>query len=255
MTTLKQRNPYWGIWETLGLGLLIFIVFSFFQSIFLLGYSVISLDNGVDSGLDSGVDSNFANTLETSISDGDAIGIAEIPSVVIGIALILLFTSIPKVISVKEYLKLYYPSFLVTLKWLGIMLLIILLLETINIFLEREVPDFMTDVYNSTDNHIILWIALIIGAPLFEEFLFRGFIFEGLKHSAIGVVGATLVTASSWSIIHIQYGWYEIFTIFLIGIALAIAKHKTQSLYIPLFMHMLMNLTASINMELVVALA
>ncbi|HIQ15929.1 MAG TPA: CPBP family intramembrane metalloprotease, partial [Leucothrix sp.] len=70
------------------------------------------------------------------------------------------------------------------------------------------------------------------------------------KQSAVGLVGATLITASSWAIIHLQYGWYEIITIFLIGIVFAIAKHKTQSLYIPIFMHMLMNLTASVLMEL-----
>ena len=240
--TQEVRHPYWGFWATIGFGVLIFITFSLIQSVILIGYGVYLQDWTLNS--------DFASSLNTLVFNGDAIGIAEIPSALIGTALILVFASIPKVISIKDYLKIYFPPFLTIIKWLGVMVLLILIMEGSNILLEREVPDFMSKVYGNTDNFIILWIAVIIGAPIFEEFLFRGFIFEGLKQSAVGLVGATLITASSWAIIHLQYGWYEIITIFLIGIVFAIAKHKTQSLYIPIFMHMLMNLTASVLMEL-----
>ena len=239
--TQETRNPYWGFWASIGFGLLIFIIFTIFQSIFFIGYAVYSLDWNAKNDL--------AITISNLMFDGDAIGIAEIPATLIGTALILLFASIPKVINVKDYLQIYFPPYLIILKWLGVMVLVIVLMEASNQLLEREVPDFMSKVYGSADNIIILWIAVIIGAPIFEEFLFRGFIFEGLRHSAVGNIGATLITASSWAIIHMQYGWYEIFTIFLIGIILAIAKLRTQSIYIPIFMHMLMNFTASVFME------
>ena len=239
--TQEMRNPYWGFWATIGFGLLIFITFSLIQAILLIGYGIYLQDWELDS--------DFAASLNTLVFNGDAIAIAEIPSALIGTALVLLFASIPKVISVKEYLKIHIPPLTTILKWLGIMVLVILLMEGSNNLLDRETPEFMGEVYGNTNNFIILWIAVIIGAPLFEEFLFRGFIFESLKQSALGLVGATLITASSWAIIHLQYGWYEIFTIFLIGIVFAVAKHKTNSIYIPTFMHILMNLTASVMME------
>ncbi len=239
--TQEMRNPYWGFWATIGFGLLIFITFSLIQAILLIGYGIYLQDWELDS--------DFAASLNTLVFNGDAIAIAEIPSALIGTALVLLFASIPKVISVKEYLKIHIPPLTTILKWLGIMVLVILLMEGSNNLLDRETPEFMGEVYGNTNNFIILWIAVIIGAPLFEEFLFRGFIFESLKQSALGLVGATLITASSWAIIHLQYGWYEIFTIFLIGIVFAVAKHKTNSIYIPIFMHILMNLTASVMME------
>jgi membrane protease YdiL (CAAX protease family) len=47
-----------------------------------------------------------------------------------------------------------------------------------------------------------------------------------------------------------QYGWFEIISIFFIGILLGIAKIKTKSLYVPIAMHMLMNLAASVGMAL-----
>jgi membrane protease YdiL (CAAX protease family) len=46
-----------------------------------------------------------------------------------------------------------------------------------------------------------------------------------------------------------QYGWFEMINIFAIGIILAIARLKTGSLYVPIAMHMSMNLLASVAME------
>ena len=90
----------------------------------------------------------------------------------------------------------------------------------------------------------------ILNDPFFEEFLFRGFLIEGLSRSKVGVIGAVILTSASWAIIHMQYGWFEIISIFFIGIVLCIAKIKSKSLYVPIAMHMLMNLVASIGMEL-----
>jgi len=237
-----QPPPYWGFWASIGFSLLIFIVFSLLQALFLVGYGFYLL-KGEWQG-------DFADSLDTLVFNGNALAFAEIPAALIGAVLVILFASIPKIISAKDYLQIHFPSFLTILKWLAIMTLAIMMIEAINIIAERDVPDFMSKIFTSSHNTVLLWIAVIVGAPLFEELLFRGFLFESLKHSAVGFIGATLITATSWAIIHLQYDWYEIFTIFLFGILFAIAKQKTQSLYIPFFMHMLMNLTASIMMEI-----
>lgn len=237
-----QNHPYWGFWSSLGIGLLIFVFFSILQTLFLLAYSIYSVGGEVTD--------NLINSLNFLVLNGDALGFAEIPAALIGSSLILLFTSIPKINSIRDYLKIHLPTFSTALKWLAIMVLVIFILEGFNILLDRQTPDFMNKVYQNTDNYIVLWIAVIIGAPLFEELLFRGFLFESLLNSKAGFIGATLITAASWAIIHLQYGWYEIFTIFLIGVVLAYAKHRSQSLLIPFLMHMLMNLAASIMMEI-----
>ena len=108
----------------------------------------------------------------------------------------------------------------------------------------------MTKVYANTQNLPLFWIAVSIAAPFFEEFLFRGFLLEGMSKSRLGLTGAIILTSATWAIIHMQYGWFEIISIFFIGILLCIAKVKSKSLYVPIAMHMLMNLTASIGMEL-----
>lgn len=195
-------------------------------------------------------DTDFTPLINSLALNGDAIAMAEIPSALIGTALVIFFASLTKNLNLKDYLQLNIPAIVSALKWLAIMGIIIFLMEASNYLLERKTPDFMNKVYGSTDNFLLLWLAVIICAPVFEEFLFRGFLFEGLKHSSAGLTGAILISASSWAIIHLQYDWYEIFIIFLIGIVFAIAKLKTQSLYIPILMHMFMNFTASVLMEL-----
>jgi len=199
---------------------------------------------------ESSSSANFADIITMLAYNGDAISFAEIPAALMGIFLILFFTKLRKPDSMTSFLELTTPSIKVVVKWLIIMLIIIGLMELGYILFERNTPDFMTKLYSSTKNLSLLWIAVIIAAPIFEELLFRGYLFEGIKQTAVGINGAIVITSASWAIIHLQYESFEVITIFLIGIILGIAKVKSRSLYIPIAMHMLMNLSTSIMMEL-----
>jgi membrane protease YdiL (CAAX protease family) len=250
---LSQQNSYmpqhWGFWGTVGFGFLVFTVFGILQSIILIGYGMYR--EGIDFSSGKLDESQLKTIIEKFAYDGDLISLAEIPSAIIGVGLILLFASMKKPFPIKNYLQLRLPESPVKtlLKWIGIMILVFIIMEGVNIFLERENPEFMTKVYSSTTNKVMLWIAVGVAAPFFEEFLFRGFLLEGLRYTRMGVVGAILLTSASWAIIHMQYGWFEIISIFFIGIILAIAQLKTKSLYVPIAMHMFMNLSASAVME------
>lgn len=249
-----SQNPpvpqYWGFWGTIGLGLLVLTVFGFLQSSILIGYG--SYLEGIDFSDGKPDEAELKTIIDKFAYNGDLISLAEIPSAIVGVGLILLFASLKRPFPVENYLQLRLPEspFKAILKWIGVMLLVFIVMEGVNIFLERETPEFMAKVYNSADNKLMLWLAVGVAAPFFEEFLFRGFLLEGLRHTRMGGVGAILLTSASWAIIHMQYGWFEIISIFFIGIILAIAQLKTKSLYIPIAMHMFMNLTASLMMEI-----
>jgi membrane protease YdiL (CAAX protease family) len=73
----------------------------------------------------------------------------------------------------------------------------------------------------------LLWFAIIVMAPLFEESLFRGFLIAGMQRSRIGAI---LITAALWSLIHLQYEAFYLVYIFIGGILLGIARVKTGSL-------------------------
>ena len=252
MNTLHEdhTHTYWGFWATLLLGILVFTVFSICQTIGLFAY-IAAVDPQVLSSLSNPESTIGADqVLSQYIYNGDAIAVAQIPAAIIGVLMIIWFSSMRKPLSIDEYLDLNLPTLKSMLLFLGLMILIMVAMESVNILFDRPTPEFMTRVYSSTQNLPLLWIAVAVGAPFFEEFLFRGFLLEGLSRSRLGLTGAILLTSASWAIIHMQYGWFEIISIFFVGIALCIAKLKSNSLYVPIAMHMLMNLVASIGMEL-----
>ena len=92
----------------------------------------------------------------------------------------------------------------------------------------------------------MFWIAVIIFAPVFEEALFRGFLFEGLMQSRAGVIGAIAVTSVTWAILHIQYNAAGIIYILLLGVIMGVLRWKTRSLWSPLIMHALVNLISTV---------
>lgn len=239
---LSVENPYWGFWASIGFGLIVFIAFSLMQAMVMYTYGLYLANWDMNADLRA--------IIEPLMLNGYVISLAEIPSALTGVGLVLLFVSLRKTLSFRQYLQLNPVSLKTIIMWVSIMLAFIILMETINQQMQRDVPDFMSKIYSSTQNYPLLWLAVIIGAPFFEEFLFRGFLLEGLRHSPLGDAGAILLTSASWAIIHLQYEWLDIFYIFLIGILFGIAKIKTQSLYIPIAMHALMNLIASIMMAL-----
>lgn len=248
-TRIDKSTLYWGFWSTVLLGVLIFVVFSIVQIIGLLSYISLVDPQAIESLSNPESTSSLERVLNKYLLNGDAIAVAEIPAAFIGVALILWFVWMRKPLSIDEYLDLTVPSLKSILTFLGLMILAMVLMETVNIWLDRPTPEFMTKLYSNTQNLPLLWIAVSVAAPFFEEFLFRGFLLEGMARSKLGLSGSIIITSAAWAIIHMQYGWFEIISIFFIGILLCIAKVKSKSLYVPIAMHMLMNLAASIGMH------
>ena len=85
---------------------------------------------------------------------------------------------------------------------------------------------------------------------MFEETFFRGFLFEGFRHSRIGIAGTIVLTALIWALFHVQYGIYEIVTIFVMGIILGIVRLDTRSLWSTLLMHAFSNLIATLEIAI-----
>ena len=93
---------------------------------------------------------------------------------------------------------------------------------------------------------------MIVAAPLFEEIFFRGFLFQGIRHSKLGAVGAIVITAAVWAMIHMQYNAFQMSLIFLGGLLLGTARLKTDSIQPTIVMHVLWNIIALIETAVVV---
>lgn len=170
--------------------------------------------------------------------------------------LIVLAVKLRRGASVFEYLGLHMPPRRQIMGWLGFFVGFLILLDLATYLLGRPiVPEFMWRVYSSAEGHWILWIALIIAAPVIEELFFRGFLIKGLAASPIKPVGAVLVTSAIWAVIHLQYDLYGIASIFLMGLILGAARIKTGSTMLPIFLHAVANFVATIETAIFVAYA
>lgn len=110
------------------------------------------------------------------------------------------------------------------------------------------VPEFMRSIYESAEFLPLLWVTLMVAAPIGEEVFFRGFIYRGLEFSPLGWLGATVITAAMWAFVHFQYDWVGVTVIFGSGLLLGALRHRTGSVVPCILLHSLMNLIATVEL-------
>jgi membrane protease YdiL (CAAX protease family) len=138
------------------------------------------------------------------------------------------------------------------LRWVLLTLALIVVIDGITWLTGHDiVPQIMREVYASTTWPILIWLTLIVAAPLGEELLFRGLMFQGLVETWLGFIGAAIVSSLAWSLLHIQYDLRGMITVFTIGLLLAAARHFTRSTVICICMHAVMNFVATLEIVLV----
>ena len=236
----SSKTP-WGAWATAGWGFLIMIAFFIFQGFVYAGFAAVEAVNNPGIRIDSMMKSIGMN--------GFVIVVTSCITTPLCIALIVVCARLRKGPSVKRYLGFNAVTPRTMLMWLGILTLFALASDVLTRLLGRPiVPDFMVHIYETVSIAPLLWIALIVSAPLFEEIFFRGFLFEGFQHSQLGPIGTIFLTSLGWTVLHLQYGTYELGTIFVLGILFGVARLKTRSIYPPLAMHTLFNLFAMVQL-------
>ena len=83
----------------------------------------------------------------------------------------------------------------------------------------------------------VIALAIAVGAPLSEELMFRGFLQSALARTGLGFVGATLITATSWAVLHWQYSVLGLVQVFLIGLYLSWLLWRSGTLWLPIIVH------------------
>jgi membrane protease YdiL (CAAX protease family) len=115
----------------------------------------------------------------------------------------------------------------------------------------REVqPGFMGDVLKSARADGALWllvIAFCVAAPVTEEFFARGFLYRGWSESALGPIGAILLSSLVWTALHLQYDWFFFGEVFSIGLLLGYLRYRFHSTWLTVFVHGLNNLAAVVQ--------
>ena len=83
------------------------------------------------------------------------------------------------------------------------------------------------------------WLAAlaIAAAPVFEEFIFRGLVFGGLRRSFDPAV-ATLASAAIFAIVHPPM---SVIPVFIMGVCAAVIYERTKVLAAPMTVHAVYN--------------
>lgn len=180
--------------------------------------------------------------------DGTFIGVCSLASALVCVPVILSIIKLKGGSTLKDYLGLRQTGLRQVLQWSLITCAFCLLTDGFYLLLHRPiVPEFMLSAYRTASPRWILWLGLIIAAPIFEELCFRGFIFKGLAASRLRWVGATIITALLWAFIHMQYAWPEGVVIFGLGLVFGTARAKTGSTLLTIYLHALTNLLATVE--------
>ena len=106
--------------------------------------------------------------------------------------------------SIADYLALKPVSFGTVAKWVGITFVLGLIFSGMSSAADRPMPQFIIDAYEGADFYPMLWVGLVVGAPVYEELFFRGFLFEGILQLRLGSVGAVVLTSLIWAGVHLH---------------------------------------------------
>ncbi|MBN1590110.1 MAG: CPBP family intramembrane metalloprotease [Pirellulales bacterium] len=242
---LPEKSGYWGLWSTIGFSMLVVLVDLGANVLAVVGFIV------VNKILDSDYDPmSTAVPLE---HNGLMLAIGMILSTPVAVGLIVLLIHVRRGIPVRQYLALRPVSIGKLLFWLAATGLFIVGEEVLSDATGNDtVPKFMIEAWQTAGWLPLLWLAVIVLAPLVEETFFRGFLFVGLRNSALGGAGAVLVTSGIWAVSHTQYDLFHMSIIFAVGLLFGIARIRSRSLYVPLAMHGLMNLVATVQVAWVI---
>ncbi|HVF70403.1 MAG TPA: CPBP family intramembrane glutamic endopeptidase [Chthoniobacterales bacterium] len=234
----EPRPAVWGPIITILWGVLVAFAFLIAQSLAAGIYLAIRLGPGRLGDLQP--------ALQSLKSDGTFFAVCTFATLFVCTPLVLGIIKLKNGSRLADYLGLRRPSLRQLAKWTALTIGTCVIMDLV-LWLAQQpiVPPFMREAYPSADPRWLLWLALAVAAPVFEEIFFRGFLFAGLAASRLRWSGAILITAALWAAIHVQYDWYGISIIFVLGLLLGTARALTRSTVLTIWLHCMINIIAT----------
>ncbi|HXJ02191.1 MAG TPA: CPBP family intramembrane glutamic endopeptidase [Micropepsaceae bacterium] len=233
-----QRRLRWGPWATLAWAVPIVVVMVLFQTIGALGFlRWWNLTHPHQQISVASISSNGA-VLAFSL-------LVSAPPILAVLGLAARLSRAP----VADYLALKWPR--PREIGVGAALLVAVLVAT-SILADvtgQEAPAFITDTFNTARDAgmlPLLVLTFVFLGPLQEELIFRGFLFRGFA-PAFGMWPTILVTATLWSVIHVQYQWFFVAEIFALGVLFGWLRAWSGSLLLTFGLHATVNAMAVVE--------
>lgn len=84
-------------------------------------------------------------------------------------------------------------------------------------------------------------LVVVVGAPLSEELLFRGFLLPALAKGKRGFPAAALISTAAWTGLHFNYSLVGLIEVFAVGLLLCWVVRRSGNLWIAIALHALYN--------------
>jgi uncharacterized protein len=229
--------PVWGFWATFGFGLWVMAMNMLCELVVIVAFIAQQALSGIT------IDLEFIKGFQ---NNGLLVSMATIVAAPVCVGLIVFIIKLKNGSNLLGYLGMRPVRWQTILISLGILLVFEVLLQSLSNFINYKGTSFTEDVFKTAGSVPLLWLATVIFAPVFEEVLFRGFLFEGFRRSPVGIVGALFLTSVFWAVLHMQYDLFAIGSIFVLGIIIGLVRWRTGSIWSSLAMHMFFNLISMV---------
>jgi membrane protease YdiL (CAAX protease family) len=225
----ETSNP-WKCWPTIGLSLAIGALAVVSQIIFAVIWVVSVVVRGGSFEADEIMENGGFLLACTLFSYPFVVGFT------------VLFIKLRKGNTLVDYLALRKTGIKPLLIWAGWTCGLLVLMNMLGSLFPQDPPEIMIALISNA--HIgLVFITLVIVAPMVEELFFRGFMFKGISASRLGGAGAVVLSTLFWVAIHgFQYGWFPLVYLTFLGVILGMARLKTGSVFIPMILHAANNL-------------
>ena len=185
-------------------------------------------------------DPAFHTLMEGFITHGDVVSAAALWSGIAALLFLLVAVRRWKGARMAGFLGLQSAKLPVTLRWLGIFLLLALAIDILGRSTTAFDTDFMEKILATTSQRWKLILGVGIVAPLFEEFLLRGLFYGSLRHM-LDEHKAIAITAGVFALMHLQYEWTIMLLILPMGVVLGYARSRSGSIWVAVLLHMINN--------------
>lgn len=235
----KSREPR--AWKFIGTSLWGLVLFGaiFLGQISVVGWFLLRAGDGID-----------APSMQSLAASGRVISLSVImglPAVLLVLWVAIRWSGIP----FADYLALRWPSWREFAKGVGSLILLMIACEIVSRLAGRESsPGFMVEVLKTARADGALWllvIAFCVAAPAMEELFARGFLYRGWSESFLRPAGAIILSSLVWTAMHLQYDWFFLGQVFSIGLLFGYLRYRSNSTWLPIVLHGINNLAATVQ--------
>lgn len=184
--------------------------------------------------------SNFDFLLRMGSQNGLAISLSVLFTGVVVLGFIALLIKFKKGATLQDYLALHGFTGKQFLGFTAILLLLNGVIEFGSNWLGLTPMSFMDDIFPTAKPLWLLVLAMVIIAPIYEEVMFRGFMWAGLA-KPLGFWWASIATSLVFAWIHGQYTPIEGVAIVALAMVFSWARAKSNSLGLPIVLHIMNN--------------